>query len=782
MNTISIGCGRLTLDDRGYLIRLQTEEGTSLLPAGMPPQPFLQLGWAGTMHTPLSCRTEGARLIFTFDAAHLITLSVLQKEGYTVFTTEAMTQEGDVLIFGPFFVTPCDAIGDVIGVARDSRWAVGIQALNAKTLAGYPVEYAHTQSPYVASATLSETSVASLAYTDSAAFPAVFEQTPCSLLQLYCENRQRPRVRDILYYSDVSVPPMEHHPDACITGASFALFCCPAREALSVIGQVELGEGLPHPMLHGEWAKTSRESMRSYLIAEFDADTLDSLVAYTKLAGFDTLYHPEPFQTWGHFILRKDCFPEGDASLQAYSQQAGKQGVRLGLHTLSAFTTPSDAYVSPLPDPRLAVLGSSTLSRAVTETETVIPVTDSSVFRTVTTLQTVRIGQELIQYTQAEDGMLTGCKRGLWGTRPAAHDAQETVSLLCDHPYRVYFPNLEMQAELSERLGRLFRETGAAQISFDGLEGCAATGEDNYSLNRFCLDCWEHWNRPDIINDASRLHHNLWHMHTRMNWGEPWGAKMRDGMITQRIKNQDFYRRNLFPRMLGWFLIRKADRKFEATPPEDMEWALSMAAGFDAGFALSTSLTVLQTNGCTEELLSLIRTWEELRLSDRIPESLREQLRSPETEWHLEKEENGSFVLYPLQISQPYVCDLLELQPGQPGGADWVLDNPFADQPYEFRMRVEGYGEIHNPSCYTRAGMLKFPCTIRGSQYLWYRGGKAFLTDRNYRFLEEVPVIGQDIARQGQHPFSFACAFSGEEGPEVTVKVFTRGEGIRIDG
>ena len=168
--------------------------------------------------------------------------------------------------------------------------------------------------------------------------------------------------------------------------------------------------------------------------------------------------------------------------------------------------------------------------------------------------------------------MLIGCQRGVEGTEVTVHEEGQPVHLLCDHPYRVFFPNIALQDAYSQRIGDLMRKTGAVQISFDGLEGCEATGEDAYAVNKFVSSCWEQWERTDIINDASRLNHNLWHIHTRMNWGEPWGAKMREGMLEYRIKNQDFYKRNLFPRMLGWFLIRKADRKFEATPPEDIEW------------------------------------------------------------------------------------------------------------------------------------------------------------------------------------------------------------------
>lgn len=776
-----IGCGTLKLDDCGKVIALTARDGADLLPAGIPPQPLIQLGLNGALTAPDSCKKEGDAFFFTFSGGASAVLKAEEKEGYAVLTAEKAPEDAGALVFGPLFTGLTEVIGDIIGVVQGGKWAVGVQALNAKTLGGFPAEYRDSRSPFVGEGPVSELSVAPMLYFDSAAFAGKSDAGECSLLQLFCENRRRPRMKEIMGYEgqSVRVGPMADCPDARIEGASMALFCCPREEALPMIGRIEEAEGLPHPMLDGQWAKLSRESMRSYLIAEFNPENFDMLLESAKKAGFQNLYHPEPFAAWGHFELRRDCFPDGDASLADYCARAAEKGMRIGLHTLSNFTTTNDAYVTPVPDSRLVTMGQSPLKADISETAEEIAVEDGALYRLITSLQTVRIGDELIRYAEEKDGVLTGCQRGAWGTSPAVHPAGEPVKLLADHPYRVFFPNLELQQEYSRRIGSLFAKTGAAQISFDGLEGCAAAGEDAYSINRFCLDTWEGWGRPDVINDASRLNHNLWHMHTRMNWGEPWGAKMREGMIEYRVKNQDFYRRNLFPRMLGWFLIRKADRKFEATPPEDIEWALSMAAGFDAGFALSTSAAVLTQNGCAEELLETIRNWEELRLAGAFPEELRESLRSPATEWHLEKGEDA-FCLYPLFLSKPYVCDLLELQPGQPGGADWVLQNPHAAQPYDLRVRVEGNGQIHDPAFITRKGILRFPCTVKGSQYLWYRNGRAYITDRNYRVLEEVKPAGQGIAESGQQPFSFSCGFSGEEGPEVTVRVFTKGEPVRI--
>lgn len=427
----------------------------------------------------------------------------------------------------------------------------------------------------------------------------------------------------------------------------------------------------------------------------------------------------------------------------------------------------------------MAPVPSRPLTVPVSPEDTEIQVSDTALYETVTSLSTVMIDEELVVYQTVRDGRLAGCERGAFGTRPAAHREGALARLLCDYPYKVFFPDISLQDGYAKRLGELFKNTGLSQISFDGLEGCSYTGEGWYACNRFCTQCWEHWGRPDIINDASRLGHNLWHMHTRMNWGEPWGAKMREGMLEGRMQNQDFFRRNLLPRMLGWFLIRLADRRFEATTLQDVEWALSMAAGVDAGYALSAGERVLDNLGGTDEILTAVNRWERLRLSGFLPEALRERLRDPGTEWHLEEEED-CWLLYPMHITKPMVCDMLEMQPGQPGGADWSGDNPFDEQEYEMVLRVVGSGWIESPALYNSRGMLKFSGRVHGGQYIIYRQGKALRTDRNYRVIEEIPVTGKGILPAGTQHLGFACDFGGEEGPEVTVRLMTYGQPERI--
>ena len=223
------------------------------------------------------------------------------------------------------------------------------------------------------------------------------------------------------------------------------------------------------------------------------------------------------------------------------------------------------------------------------------------------------------------------------------------IGYLAEHPYRTFYPGIEngMMDEMTKRLVELVNHTGLRQISFDGLEGLSAYGYGEYSRNRFVKQCYDDWN-GEVISDASNLLHFLWHIHTRMNWGEPWGKAMREGMAEYRFQNQAYFDRNLFPRMLGWFELRAAGGDQEATTLDEMEWVLAKAAGYDAGFAVVMNPDVLKGNGQAAVLLRgeglgvLAVVW---RISERQRDALRRG------EFRLEPAPNGGLQLRPVAFS-----------------------------------------------------------------------------------------------------------------------------------
>jgi hypothetical protein len=155
-----------------------------------------------------------------------------------------------------------------------------------------------------------------------------------------------------------------------------------------------------------------------------------------------------------------------------------------------------------------------------------------------------------------------------------------------------------------------------------------------------------------VRNDASNPAHFNWHLNTFFNWGEPWYAGFRESQTLYRFKNQLFYTRNLLPRMLGWFSLRSE------TTLADAEWLLARAAGYNAGFALATSLeseaqkaaakTTAVQGSEVPAILGAVREWEAARMAGAFSDEVRAMLRDDGKEFHLERVGAREWDLFPM--------------------------------------------------------------------------------------------------------------------------------------
>lgn len=770
---------QIGIDNNGYFSSIQIE-GKDILHTGK--YPLVTACIDNKLVTPTKLTSSGNQLKLTMSDGGTISLKHKESEVSITLEVANIPEKYEVLLFGPLAVNINEMVGDVVGVAQGNGVAFGIQALNIKTNAGIPEEYGQlvTQT-YGYTGKAAELSVASIPDYKLAAA----DISDGTVFHFSARRRNKQEYRQVQGLNNSLVLPVEGA-DGLIKGAKIAFFGSKNTEALARIGEIELEQGLPHPLFDGEWGKTARAAMKSYLISDFSENNFDMILDKAKIAGFKYVYHSGPFLDWGHFNWDPKFTKSGDEGVRQMVDKAKAEGIAVGVHTLSNFMTTNDAYVTPVPTEHLLKQGVLSLTADLDKDQTEITIKKSSLFDRPMTLNAMQIDQELITYGNTEDKgetlLLKNCKRGAYGTTATAHSQKTPLYKLWDYPYKTLFPDLVLQDKFSDRLAEIMNKTGLCQISFDGLEGCSYTGQDEYANNRFVYRWYNQLNH-NVLNDASRLSHNLWHIHTRMNWGEPWGEAMRTGQVENRIKNQAFFKRNLFPRMLGWFLIRLADRNFECSSLEDLEWALSESAGFDAGYAMTINSNTLRRHGQIDKLLETIKNWDKLREAEAFTEEQKTLLRDPLTEWHLEKVSEENYNLYPLHISKHYRCNLAEMQPGQPGGADWSWESPYESM-YAIRLKVDGDGTIKDPSFTTPKGVIKFPCEISDRQYLLYTfDGKAVVTDKNYNVISEVQPQGKALLPAGSSAVAFSCEQTSEDAPEVIIRYITKGtpEGIRLN-
>ncbi|MDA0873481.1 MAG: hypothetical protein O3C45_00300 [Bacteroidetes bacterium] len=721
--------------------------GTEVLAPGVA-APLLSLRVDSTFfapeHAAWDADTEVLTLSYAEGRTAQITVSSRETHARLEVTALSDTAIVDLVLWGPYPTTMDEVIGETVGVVQEGKHALGLQALNIRTLGGYPWNEndAMPQIDIFESGDftdLSEEGKRHVLYRVEAAKPDSFGST----LQAYTRNRNRTRSIPNMGYPVYQAPAFQ---DGGMVGSAIALFGSDRDKALETLGAIELAEGLPHPILDGVWAKQAPRAAQAYVIMPFSEETVDEALDIVERAGMEILYHPDPFSSWGHFTLREDDFPNGVDGLKRLSERAAERGMRLGGHTLSNFIQPQDAFVSPVPDERLAVVGSAPLTEGFGPNTASITVASDEPFRAgqKSTLKTVRIGDELIQYTGVSPEapwQLTGLTRGAFGTRAAAHEAGSPVSLLADHGYRVFLTNPELTIEMAQKMAAVYAGGGLKHVSFDGLEGNRSTGMGNYGEILFAQSFWDalpEADREDWIVTASRTSHWFWHLYTRMNWGEPWYAGFRESQTEYRMKNQAYFRRNFMPAMLGWFSLRPE------TSVEDIEWMLARSAAYDAGYALSTSMEALQENGRTGEILTLLNRWERARLGGFFSPSQKAAMEDVSGEFHLDEPAQDSFLLTPVATHRlTYVQR--ERQPGEPAEETHAMENAFAAQSLFFTVRA-AEGALESLFLGVEGAASGVTVSLEEGQILAYRGGaSATVYSPSWQVVRQVRVNPDDF-------------------------------------
>lgn len=656
----------------------------------------------------------------------------------------------DAVIWGPYPTIITKTVGEVIGVVRDGKVAVGLQVLNMKTLGGdLPNNEGSTWARGIA----------------ATAYPWG------STLQAYAINRDRDRRVDAWggVQKNMPVPPI---PGETVVGSSIAFFTCAEPETLDRLERIELAEGLPHPTIDGVWFKKSPLFGKSYLISSFGEADVDEMIAYTKRAGLMSLYHEGPFLSWGHFVLGREQFPNGRQGMRVAADKAHAAGLHLGVHTLTNFINTNDPYVTPVPDDRLSVTGSSTLVGAIDARQREIEVASPEYFNQEkdNNLHTVKVGKELIQYravTATKPYTLLDCQRGAFGSTAAAHRAGETAGKLFDHSYRVFFPNFAMQREVARNLADFLNETGVDHIDFDGHEGALASGQGDYALAVFANDVLSQV-KHDLINGTSTSKTFYWHIGSYYNWGEPWYGGFKESMQQYRIDNQGLFDRNYMPHMLGWYLLT------DQTTLADMEWMLSRAAGYGAGFAMVARPKALRDNALTPALLDAIREWEAARTSGAFDSAQQARLKNPANEFHLEATAPGAWNLFQFASSPVFVRAKVEHQPGEPGLTTWEVPQVWSTQRLQFRLSVAGkagaaknfriqvdrYTEIVLPIELSAGESLV--CDGSATVRLYDAAGRP---KARYQLAALPPIVAA-----GTHTITLDSDFGGDDPPRVEVQ------------
>ena len=486
----------------------------------------------------------------------------------------------------------------------------------------------------------------------------------------------------------------------------------------------------------------------------------------------DSLCLPNITRSSKSYLIADDN-PKDTAFLKTKCRQAG---LDLGLSVLANRIPTHSKLVTPKPSEHLLKQGILHLQLPIDDRQTEFAVYHSDLFDQPASINVIQIEDELVTYRSTEAvgniHLFYHCTRGAFGTKAKAHGKNAIVYKLWDTPERTLLPDLEVQDQMAQSAAKKYAKTNYPLLIFNDLKIYAYNEQGDTAIGHF-LDTMHKYN-PNKLLQADLLTPSSWHYLSRINENQLWNESMRTKIVETSTEKQDFYRENQIPWMIGNFQIHLADKNRKATSMEELEWFLSKAAAFDAGFGLDFSAETMRKHGLTNIMLNTIRTWESLRLSHAFSDKIKEALKDPYGDWHIKKDEDSSFLLYPQNNSRRYFCNFTN--------DHWEWSSPYTS-PFALSITVEGKGSISNLAFRTPKGILYFPCSIKAGQYLIYDfEGNACITDLNYNKIGDVTAEGMSVLDEGISEVSFTCEVKTEERkkPEVTIRYYTHGDAYKI--
>ncbi len=489
------------------------------------------------------------------------------------------------------------------------------------------------------------------------------------------------------------------YPKTNMVGAKVAIVAAPRskiREALQEA--VTAADELPHSSIGGPWALGQPINQGSYLFnfGDMTVEKTDQWIALVKSLGFTQIdFHGGGSFRFGDCLPNPQTYPEGRKSLKAVVDKLHAAGIAAGFHTYAFFMAKNSKWVTPVPDPRLASDAVFTLAADLTPDASALPVVETTAnASTVTGFfvrngVTLRIDQELITYSGASKAspfQFTGCQRGAYGTKVAAHAKGAKVYHLKEC-FGLFVPDPEttLFGEVAACTADSINECGFDMMYLDALDGADILGGGEYFWHysaRFVYEIWKRLKKP-VLTESSAFAPHEWCVRSRAGaWDHP--SRAHKKFIDIHCAGNEGNRRMFLPSQLGWWALKNwTGPQGEPTFSDDIEYLVGKCLGNDFGLSLMGIDPDNQNKvPALPRLASIIRRYEDLRHSGKVPESIKAKLRVPGDEFMLSGSLQEGWQFRPAQHTKHKV------ESAEPWSSRWKTTNKFTAQPLRCRLEA----------------------------------------------------------------------------------------------
>lgn len=484
-----------------------------------------------------------------------------------------------------------------------------------------------------------------------------------------------------------------------LTHVRYALIGAPGGKLLMTMGDVEREMGLPHPTLGGVWGKISPEVKKSYLFVDFDEENIDKMTDYAKTGGFGYMmtYSGVWEYSAGHYQINSKRYPHGLEGIKNVSDKIHAAGIKTGLHCIIGSVTKNDPYVTPVPDPRLVKESQFILAKDVDENTDEIEVSSSPgdiIIRGEKSMPLVpnedrrggtdmQIGDEIFtyrNYTTSQPYKFISCIRGNFGTKRSSHKKGTPVYHISES-YGWYFFDAKSSLfeEQTNRVANIINYCGIDMVYFDGVPQYPQW----YYMPKVWLETFKKSQRELLIQANSTIP-GAWHIISRGCSGDWVSLAAKKHFDVFRLGAYRNYSDNFIPTEFGWYQWLTHGTNRYATFPDEVEYAVQKALGYDAAFCLETNQKDLDQNGRTGEMLETVKNYETLKLSNYFADKIKKELQVPGKEYKLLKNASGDWYFQKIQYSPSYIVRTMD-------GVQniWDYNNQFSDQPLQLRLRAD---------------------------------------------------------------------------------------------
>ena len=439
-------------------------------------------------------------------------------------------------------------------------------------------------------------------------------------------------------------------------GSSVAFWGGPDDLGLSIIENVVLNEGLPHPKVNGKWIKDPA----AYIPDVAWYGVYDSCISYVKQLGFKGIqaeglgeFYPDRANQGQ--IDWKIPYSTRKTTIKEFTDQCNNEGILFGLHTLNNFLQSNVSKdVSPIPSDSLCKMLRRKLTKTISATDTLIYIDDPSYLNEygaweghVTNI--MKIGKELIYFTGVTNTVpyrLTGVKRGYWRTGASGHPEGSQADKLFTNCYSGLAPDIYLQDKLADYYAQLADVNGMGYIDLDGEEGFLYQGHGNYAFKRFFKRFFEQSNIrgiPYIRVMGAGYPEGAWHYQSIQNVGggkNMYFIKERRWAIEGKdVRNINFS--NYFPATFGIT---------EPLNPNStvQEWENLQALSVGVGVTYMLNLSQKSVESCPQkyQIFKAIRIWENARAADVFNGNIKKILADEKRRFHLEQTAEGNWILF----------------------------------------------------------------------------------------------------------------------------------------